>query len=87
MPTFSNLVFISQIDSLVSVLATQEFVSWFQCSMGMSLIKQVLTLQTNTSVATSLGTYFLSQITTIFLDMLNVYRYVFVGLIYLFIYF
>lgn len=32
-------------------------------------------LQTNTSVASSLGTYFLSQITLIFLDMLNVYRY------------
>nr|GLL19917.1 protein EXPORTIN 1A isoform X1 [Ipomoea trifida] len=31
-------------------------------------------LQTNTSVASSLGTYFLSQITLIFLDMLNVYR-------------
>ena len=29
-------------------------------------------LQTNASVATSLGTYFLSQITRIFLDMLNV---------------
>lgn len=33
------------------------------------------TLQTNTSVASSLGTYFLSQISLIFLDMLNVYRY------------
>ncbi|KAF8412892.1 hypothetical protein HHK36_000864 [Tetracentron sinense] len=31
-------------------------------------------LQTNTSVASSLGTYFLSQISLIFLDMLNVYR-------------
>ncbi|KAI4330800.1 hypothetical protein MLD38_029049 [Melastoma candidum] len=31
-------------------------------------------LQTNTSVANALGTYFLSQITLIFLDMLNVYR-------------
>lgn len=31
--------------------------------------------QTNTSVATSLGTYFLPQISLIFLDMLNVYRY------------
>ncbi|RAL42035.1 hypothetical protein DM860_017761 [Cuscuta australis] len=31
-------------------------------------------LQTNTSVASSLGTYFLTQITLIFLDMLNVYR-------------
>ena len=31
-------------------------------------------LQTNASVATSLGTYFLSQITLIFLDMLNVCR-------------
>ncbi|KAG6750964.1 hypothetical protein POTOM_045479 [Populus tomentosa] len=30
--------------------------------------------QTNTSVASSLGTYFLSQISLIFLDMLNVYR-------------
>ncbi|KAA3483867.1 Exportin-1 [Gossypium australe] len=29
---------------------------------------------TNTSVASSLGTYFLSQISLIFLDMLNVYR-------------
>lgn len=32
-------------------------------------------MQTNTSVASSLGTYFLSQISLIFLDMLNVYRY------------
>ncbi|KAK4351071.1 hypothetical protein RND71_030384 [Anisodus tanguticus] len=31
-------------------------------------------LQTNTSAASSLGTYFLPQITRIFLDMLNVYR-------------
>ncbi|KAL8148521.1 protein EXPORTIN 1A isoform X2 [Apium graveolens] len=31
-------------------------------------------LQTNTSAAASLGTYFLSQITLIFLDMLSVYR-------------
>ncbi|KAF9624497.1 hypothetical protein IFM89_011540 [Coptis chinensis] len=39
------------------------------------VIKTVLNiLQTNTSVATSLGTYFLSQISLIFLDMLNVYR-------------
>nr|ADN34154.1 exportin [Cucumis melo subsp. melo] len=30
--------------------------------------------QTNTSVASSLGTYFLPQISLIFLDMLNVYR-------------
>ncbi|KAF5183651.1 Exportin 1a, partial [Thalictrum thalictroides] len=29
---------------------------------------------TNTSVATSLGTYFSSQISLIFLDMLNSYR-------------
>ncbi|PON41471.1 Coatomer beta subunit [Parasponia andersonii] len=39
------------------------------------VIRTVLNiLQTNTSVATSLGTYFLSQISLIFLDMLNVYR-------------
>ncbi|KAG8381654.1 hypothetical protein BUALT_Bualt06G0144000 [Buddleja alternifolia] len=39
------------------------------------VIRAVLNiLQTNTSVATSLGTYFLPQITLIFLDMLNVYR-------------
>ncbi|KAM7280728.1 hypothetical protein ACFE04_007862 [Oxalis oulophora] len=39
------------------------------------VIKTVLNiLQTNTSVATSLGTYFLPQISLIFLDMLNVYR-------------
>lgn len=39
------------------------------------VIRAVLNiLQTNTSVASSLGTYFLSQITLIFLDMLNVYR-------------
>ncbi|XP_059304378.1 protein EXPORTIN 1A isoform X3 [Lycium ferocissimum] len=31
-------------------------------------------LQTNTSAASSLGTYFLPQISRIFLDMLNVYR-------------
>ncbi|XP_074320433.1 protein EXPORTIN 1A [Silene latifolia] len=31
-------------------------------------------LQTNTSAATSLGTYFFPQISLIFLDMLNVYR-------------
>ncbi|PKI39484.1 hypothetical protein CRG98_040160 [Punica granatum] len=39
------------------------------------VIRSVLNiLQTNTSVASSLGTYFLSQISLIFLDMLNVYR-------------
>ncbi|KAK2425786.1 Exportin-1 [Trifolium repens] len=39
------------------------------------VIRTVLNiLQTNTSVASSLGTYFLPQITSIFLDMLNVYR-------------
>ncbi|KAL6508225.1 Exportin-1 [Orobanche hederae] len=39
------------------------------------VIRAVLNiLQTNTSVASSLGTYFLPQITLIFLDMLNVYR-------------
>ncbi|XP_010549821.1 PREDICTED: protein EXPORTIN 1A [Tarenaya hassleriana] len=39
------------------------------------VIRTVLNIfQTNTSVATSLGTYFLSQISLIFLDMLNVYR-------------
>ncbi|CAI9774234.1 unnamed protein product [Fraxinus pennsylvanica] len=39
------------------------------------VIRAVLNiLQTNTSAASSLGTYFLSQITLIFLDMLNVYR-------------
>ncbi|MCL7034658.1 hypothetical protein MKW94_004053 [Papaver nudicaule] len=31
-------------------------------------------LQTNTSVASALGTFFLPQITLIFLDMLNIYR-------------
>ncbi|XAR71542.1 hypothetical protein NMG60_11017873 [Bertholletia excelsa] len=40
-----------------------------------NVIRTVLNiLQTNTSVASSLGTYFLSQISLIFLDMLNVYR-------------
>ncbi|XP_044468960.1 protein EXPORTIN 1A [Mangifera indica] len=39
------------------------------------VIRTVLNiLQTNTSVASSLGTFFLSQITVIFLDMLNVYK-------------
>lgn len=39
------------------------------------VIRTVLNImQTNTSAATSLGTYFLSQISLIFLDMLNVYR-------------
>ncbi|XP_065854585.1 protein EXPORTIN 1A isoform X2 [Euphorbia lathyris] len=39
------------------------------------VIRTVLNiLQTNTSAATALGTYFLSQISLIFLDMLNVYR-------------
>ncbi|XP_010506498.1 PREDICTED: protein EXPORTIN 1B [Camelina sativa] len=39
------------------------------------VIRTVLNiLQTNTRVATSLGTNFLSQISLIFLDMLNVYR-------------
>ncbi|XP_059624951.1 protein EXPORTIN 1A-like [Cornus florida] len=39
------------------------------------VIRTVLNiLQANTSVARSLGTYFLSQISMIFLDMLNVYR-------------
>ncbi|CAN8269826.1 unnamed protein product [Cochlearia groenlandica] len=40
-----------------------------------NVIRTVLNiLQTNTSVATSLRTYFLFQISSIFLDMLNVYR-------------
>ncbi|CAH1430150.1 unnamed protein product [Lactuca virosa] len=39
------------------------------------VIRTVLNiLQTNTSAATALGTHFLSQITLIFLDMLNVYK-------------
>ncbi|KAI3756998.1 hypothetical protein L6452_04531 [Arctium lappa] len=39
------------------------------------IIRTVLNiLQTNTSAATALGTYFLPQITLIFLDMLNVYK-------------
>ncbi|KAL8217857.1 hypothetical protein R6Q57_021230 [Mikania cordata] len=39
------------------------------------VIRTVLNiLQTNTSTASALGTYFLSQITHIFLDMLNVYK-------------
>ncbi|KAK9063110.1 hypothetical protein SSX86_016980 [Deinandra increscens subsp. villosa] len=39
------------------------------------VIRTVLNiLQTNTSAASSLGTHFLSQITLIFLDMLNVYK-------------
>ncbi|KAH9607356.1 hypothetical protein KSS87_020127 [Heliosperma pusillum] len=39
------------------------------------VIRAVLNiLQTNTSAATSLGTYFFPQISLIFLDMLNVYR-------------
>ncbi|XP_027362296.1 protein EXPORTIN 1A-like isoform X7 [Abrus precatorius] len=39
------------------------------------VIRTVLNiLQTNTSVASSLGAYFLPQISLIFLDMLNVYR-------------
>ncbi|XP_026401842.1 protein EXPORTIN 1A-like [Papaver somniferum] len=39
------------------------------------VIRTVLNiLQTNTSVATALGTFFLPQISLIFLDMLNVYR-------------
>lgn len=41
----------------------------------LDVVRAVLNiLQTNTSAATSLGSYFLSQITLIFLDMLNVYR-------------
>ncbi|GAB2293891.1 Exportin-1 [Dionaea muscipula] len=39
------------------------------------VIKAVLNiLQTNTSVASSLGTFFFTQISLIFLDMLNIYR-------------
>lgn len=39
------------------------------------VIRTVLNiLQTNTSVASALGTFFLSQISVIFLDMLNVYK-------------
>ncbi|KAK2658465.1 hypothetical protein Ddye_004999 [Dipteronia dyeriana] len=39
------------------------------------VIRTVLNImQTNTSVASSLGTFFLSQISVIFMDMLNVYR-------------
>uniref|UniRef100_A0A6N2N007 Exportin-1 C-terminal domain-containing protein n=1 Tax=Salix viminalis TaxID=40686 RepID=A0A6N2N007_SALVM len=39
-----------------------------------SLLLWSLIFETNTSAASSLGTYFLSQISLIFLDMLNVYR-------------
>ncbi|KAF6173091.1 hypothetical protein GIB67_004194 [Kingdonia uniflora] len=40
-----------------------------------NVIRTVLSiLQTNTSVASSLGTFFLTQISLIFLDVLNVYR-------------
>ncbi|KAH7571485.1 hypothetical protein JRO89_XS04G0060600 [Xanthoceras sorbifolium] len=39
------------------------------------VIRTVLNImQTNTSVASSLGTFFLSQISVIFMDMLNVYK-------------
>ncbi|KAL6501015.1 Exportin-1 [Orobanche hederae] len=45
------------------------------CLKDQDVIRAVLNiLQTNTSVATSLGTYFLPQISLIFLDVLNVYR-------------
>ncbi|GLT70232.1 hypothetical protein SLA2020_423260 [Shorea laevis] len=40
----------------------------------MAIPPALLRVLTNTSVATSLGTHFLSQISLIFLDMLNVYR-------------
>ncbi|KAK4758061.1 hypothetical protein SAY87_019362 [Trapa incisa] len=54
---------ISQARQTVEILKEQD------------VIRHVLNiLQTNTSVASSLGTYFLSQISLIFLDMLNVYR-------------
>ncbi|KAG2375540.1 Protein EXPORTIN [Vigna angularis] len=41
---------------------------------GFCSLEELAPAQTNTSVASSLGTYFLPQITLIFLDMLNVYR-------------
>eukprot|EP00252_Welwitschia_mirabilis_P021495 TRINITY_DN552_c0_g1_i3.p1 TRINITY_DN552_c0_g1~~TRINITY_DN552_c0_g1_i3.p1 ORF type:complete len:860 (+),score=155.81 TRINITY_DN552_c0_g1_i3:174-2582(+) len=54
---------IAQARQSVDVLKDQE------------IIRTVLNiLQTNTSVASSLGTFFLPQITLIYLDMLNVYR-------------
>ncbi|KAK4789346.1 hypothetical protein SAY86_020665 [Trapa natans] len=54
---------ISQARQTVEILKEQD------------VIRHVLNiLQTNTSVASSLGTFFLSQISLIFLDMLNVYR-------------
>jgi hypothetical protein len=47
----------------------------FSIKLRLLIEKGIFALQTNTSVATSLGTHFLSQISLIFLDMLNVYRY------------
>lgn len=44
------------------------------CHDLMPSTQLIVGLQTNTSVASALGTYFLSQISLIFLDMLNVYR-------------
>ncbi|GAB2227548.1 hypothetical protein Drorol1_Dr00009371 [Drosera rotundifolia] len=47
----------------------------FEVLKNPDVIKAVLNiLQTNTSAATSLGTFFCPQISAIFLDMLNVYR-------------
>jgi len=50
---------------------------WFTTLLVLLLCDDLISstcLQTNTSAASSLGTYFLSQISLIFLDMLNVYR-------------
>jgi hypothetical protein len=44
-------------------------------SSGVLTLHYYLCLQTNTSVASSLGPYFFAQISLIFLDMLTVYRY------------
>ncbi|GJS17218.1 protein exportin 1A, partial [Tanacetum coccineum] len=54
----SSVDFLKDQDVIRTVLNILQF--WF--------------LQTNTSAATSLGTHFLSQISLIFLDMLNIYK-------------
>lgn len=58
-------------------LSVRLFLLFFVPLQGLNVLwrSDCCNFQTNTSVATSLGTHFLSQISLIFLDMLNVYRY------------
>ncbi|KAF9670475.1 hypothetical protein SADUNF_Sadunf13G0072900 [Salix dunnii] len=62
------------IRTVLNILQVFHLLLLLLCHDLLLLTQLNVGLQTNTSAASSLGTYFLSQISLIFLDMLNVYR-------------